>query len=1453
MAKQSLIWTALPNGYSEDGRSLRVSVLLSPRLDAEADPQTLATFFPDWEDWPKTLAAARITVRCGGAAVAIPVVQTTGPHRVDTTLGTPDSAAWKALFGGDLFVRGFEFRDLSNHAIVSYDTVGAANLVKGLYSALAGATAGDMPRVSDLVDSPQWGEVVSAVASLDRSFVDERTGLRDPRAQFRALLRKDSASGSASTFELLGRMQLFHTPPSTPKVATHSRADDPRVTATWREYERTPLPAKADIAKAIDFHQVVAAMSSYPTILRRLGLVVDLLIEGTAFAQGANQVLTASADFGPHGLTVPKTPDASPRTRVRLSASAFDAISCPALAPGELRVKGRLLDLDPRQFDLLNVDVDGAGLKLMNFARSLGRVQEDDARVDAVTRFEKEVGAPSLRNAGMMLVQRDRASMLSQRFAASRTKNDAAKDVFAGVPGAPGPELWAEDILRGFRIDIWDRTTGRWRSLCEREATYDLGEGAVTLAVANEETTIRLATTKSSDPSSNQQVVYLHEALVSWTGWSLAAPPPGRAIRPDDSVDKTSAQTDAEIPPGLHFRSSFRPVKGSLPRLRFGREYWIRARAVDLAGNSLPPRESDFGPENPGQRARSYVRFEPVVAPAVALVRPDGQPTERPAEGESMERLAIRSFNDVYDDPAASAQVARRFLVPVQASVRDAECHGKLDSGGKVDASLFDLLANQKDRDATDPAAALQAESLPMQGPLDPAPVDTTFAVYRDGEALTYLPDPLAENVAVRIFDHPAIAPIEIITIPLYPSGKWPHAQPFRIRVYEGAATKPEYKESERTLHVPLPKAVRARVRLSMKLSKATRDAMGLWQWMSATQRQSAGDLVLDGQHWMFTPWRVLDVVHAVQRPLIAPVISKLLLYRSLADTSVRVRFAATCSLKSTDRLDLHAAWHEPSDDPAAVPSAPALIDRSRGDVAFAITVTDPKDYAQKMLGEARGGVPDHTIVGQDRIAVGMIAHDLVRPKHHELHDTRYRRIEYWLEATTRFREYLPRSLLVDATGKPTDEHIKVTGPKVVAWVPSSAPPPAPDVLYVVPTFGWVRSTDEQGARSSWRRGGGLRVYLDRPWCATGYGEMLAVVLPPVSFAGDPDTTPAAHPYRNFVTQWGNDPLWLTPFVAGLAPSRTSFPLARMAPDATGAWLPAGAPSTEADQPPGPFPVIDLAPPGLPSSGPGAARVDLAPHDVFYDPTRRLWYCDIEIKQGATYAPFVRLALARYQPVSIAGAHLSAVVLADFMSLTPDRWLTVRHTSDPRRRHVSVWGYRPSDSSGHREAAQAPSMSLVDPITNTSETLTPAAVAPTTVIEVWLERLDPTKGEDFGWERLANPPSEPGILAHGPLIQAAAVDTAAAQDLVRATRLVAGRRFVEAAQTGVLDSVLGFLQIWDGDVVLPAVPAPDARYRLVIAEYEEYLVDDARPYDPVPTRKGRRLVFVEHVEITAAA
>jgi hypothetical protein len=69
------------------------------------------------------------------------------------------------------------------------------------------------------------------------------------------------------------------------------------------------------------------------------------------------------------------------------------------------------------------------------------------------------------------------------------------------------------------------------------------------------------------------------------------------------------------------------------------------------------------------------------------------------------------------------------------------------------------------------------------------------------------------------------------------------------------------------------------------------------------------------------------------------------------------------------------------------------------------------------------------------------------------------------------------------------------------------------------------------------------------------------------------------------------------------------------------------------------------------------------------------------------------------------------------------------------------------------------------------------------------------------------------------------------------------------AQERLIDLIRALQTLWEGDVILPASAPTDGRYRLVIAEYEEYLVDDSRPYDAVPTKAGRRLVFVEHLEL----
>lgn len=678
--------------------------------------------------------------------------------------------------------------------------------------------------------------------------------------------------------------------------------------------------------------------------------------------------------------------------------------------------------------------------------------------------------------------------------------------------------------------------------------------------------------------------------------------------------------------------------------------------------------------------------------------------------------------------------------------------------------------------------------------------------------------------------------------IPLYEDGKrWPEARPFRIELYEDAAAKPEFDAGPRVLRIPLGKGERATLRLSMRLDrKDLVERMGIWQWLdSATQQRLEPD-TLEGRHWMFTPWQDVELVHAVQRPLLRPALEELRADRALAATSAIPRFHAICSLKSTDRLDLLASWHEPDDDLQQAASR----DRERDDMAFQVKITEGRDYSG-----AKDALPDHAApypAYPDRIEINSLRADLVAKKRHEFNDTRYRRIVYQLKATTRYREYLPPELRVETdlkTGetRAIDTHLTVEGPPAITWIPNSAPPPAPQILYLVPTFGWTRTRADDGTARSWRRGGGLRVYLDRPWNVTGYGEMLAVVLPPAGFTGDPDKDPADAPYKKYVTQWGNDPIRESPFVAGLAPTRAAFPLARWQPDPLGGWRPPGAPTTEADQRPGSFQVTRLSPPSLDASG----AVEVAPHDVFYDDVRRLWYCDIEIAQGRSYWPFVRLALARYQPVSVDGAHLSDVVLADFMQLTADRWLTVRHGREGRIRQVTVYGFGYTDSAGAREAREELPRSERDWETREIVHIAPAPVSPHPVVEVTLEQLDPAMGDDFGWRRIA------GGEAAGP----DAARGLSPEQAVRAGGLLGARQFDTVLRDGLAERIALAPPLWEGTVTLPEAH-DGTRLRVAVAEYEEYPIDgEAEPDDRLDhhsatrTRTGRRLVFVEYIEV----
>jgi hypothetical protein len=1004
---------------------------------------------------------------------------------------------------------------------------------------------------------------------------------------------------------------------------------------------------------------------------------------------------------------------------------------------------------------------------------------------------------PSLRSGGFSLFADNRALQLLQSIQDAKVFNDALTG-----NQAPTRPFYAEDLVRGYRLDIWDSRTAGWHSLHLRDGKYVVGDLPFEPNDEPEEGFVELAATQPApNAKDHDHELYLHEAIARWAGWSLSVPRPGihlsRYANARDALTRPNeGDKFAENQPETPFRvaADYKLVKGSLPPLRFGVRYRLRARAVDLAGNSLRF-DDKFAdslaavfalPRDP--EGFAYLRFESVPAPLV-VIRDEAAVTE---PGSAVDRLVIRTFNDDASKDADAADIsnADRHIIPPRAAIEMGERHSTFDDTAgklKADAATWKLIA---DRDLGE----LQKKKIIIKGRAEPIPDDGSnlYPVEPNDtiDPLPFFPDPLSRGAALRdlpgtpsgaigravpdtgtaasidynLLSDPNPRPGSATLISFGESGDWEKAHGFRLALDDPKPNqtdlRPNWDPIGRVLTVYLPKGQTKVVPLTSYVTPDDLKLMGVWQWLReyidqlAVNKPQPASLhpgsnvdriahvlqrAVEGGHWMLTPPHLLTLVHAVQQPIGHPKftgaavhheqlennrttlqttpgrgqtdpteLATITAWRRLGSNEAYLLGALKIHGASTARVDLLAVWDDPLDDLTqpkwttthhAAPVDELPLPTLSDDYLDAPGAPDPQPRHVGYYDSEHDQIL--FVRASDNTTWEDLGFDDAAPRH-LLNDTKHHIVTYTATASSRYREYFDPNLDPSA-------FIRTSKP-VVVDVPASARPLAPDIVYVVPTFGWERQTDTNMKRSV-RFGGGLRVYLNRPWFSSGEGEMLGVALWSYS-NGSLDQT-ARDKFKPFFTQWGMDPIWQSDNLAG-APDFSSFP---------------DADNFEYDL------SLEEASAHQPNGNPG--RVSVVGFAPYYDEVRKLWFADLTVNlPSETYMPFVRLALVRYQPRALADAKISRVVLADFAQLTADRSAMV--TADPhhpRTLRVVVSGVAPR---GPAAVVQAQPM--------------PAQLSPRpTRIRVRVQQHDELIASDLAWNDVAPDVAKVFPIKDGPV------------------------------------------------------------------------------------------------------
>ena len=207
-----------------------------------------------------------------------------------------------------------------------------------------------------------------------------------------------------------------------------------------QHFDDTPPPP----VPQFDFHQAVSLLGRHPALLRLFGLVYELEVARPGGLSGTVAV-SVIPSWKPKLGGPPHTTDVEPVTMT--DASEW----IPAHRAAEPEITSGFMRFSDPDYEVMEMDLDGATLKAFNFVQGIQRANTEMASADTPTQLCGAVAA-----LGRPVGRQDRESPVALPELAEQQRLQRRH---RGV--APGPvRLYFEDIAQGYRVDVWSKAPG---------------------------------------------------------------------------------------------------------------------------------------------------------------------------------------------------------------------------------------------------------------------------------------------------------------------------------------------------------------------------------------------------------------------------------------------------------------------------------------------------------------------------------------------------------------------------------------------------------------------------------------------------------------------------------------------------------------------------------------------------------------------------------------------------------------------------------------------------------------------------------------------------------------------------------------------------------------------------------------------------------------------------------